>query len=273
MNGPIAQAVALVCHGNAALRGAPVPRFFPDNSTCQFCDRVEFVELGGSAPGEAGERVVAATPDEWFERLKAGGVVALRLGHGSSEGDPPLCDRLTAGFVGGGGQWSIATVADRRRSIWAARWEVWNQQAPQQRIWRVTYGRVGEVAPVKPASPPALDRSASRLRDVLGELVPFARRNDCGGFADCFAAALHTLETGARPNVYHRDLAPRGGLPPEAECLLTACQQGWVFGGMGSWNDLGFEGPEQAVYERLSEALFGAVNAALVAAANASCAG
>ncbi len=272
MNGPIAQAVALVCHGNAALRGAPVPRFFPDNSTCQFCDRVEFVELGGSTPGEAGERVVATTPDEWFERLKDGGVVALRLGHGSSGGDPPLCDRLTAGFVGGGGQWSIAGVAGRRRSIWAARWDVWNQKAPQRRIWRVTYGCVGEVAGGAPARAPALGRFATRLGRVLGEIAPFARRHDCRAFAGCFEAALRTLETGAGPSVYHRDLAPRGDLPPEAERLLAVCQQAWVFGGMGSWNDLGFEGPEQAVYERLSEALYRAVNAAIVAAANASCA-
>jgi hypothetical protein len=39
---------------------------------------------------------------------------------------------------------------------------------------------------------------------------------------------------------------------------------------MGSWNDMGFEGKEQEVYERVSEALFRAVNAAMVAAANAS---
>ncbi len=52
--------------------------------------------------------------------------------------------------------------------------------------------------------------------------------------------------------------------------MLAACQKAWVFGGMGSWNDMGFDGEDQKDYVRLSEALFQALNAAIVAAANAS---
>jgi hypothetical protein len=37
-----------------------------------------------------------------------------------------------------------------------------------------------------------------------------------------------------------------------------------------SWNDMGFDGEDQKDYVRLSEALFQALNAAIVAAANAS---
>ena len=39
MNGPIAQSVAIVCHGNAYRGGTRVP-YFPANSTCRHCDRV-----------------------------------------------------------------------------------------------------------------------------------------------------------------------------------------------------------------------------------------
>ena len=35
-----------------------------------------------------------------------------------------------------------------------------------------------------------------------------------------------------------------------------ACEAAWVFGGMGSWNDLGFQGEDQQTYERLSHRLF-----------------
>ena len=61
------------------------------------------------------------------------------------------------------------------------------------------------------------------------------------------------------------------GVTPQLEtCLLDACQSAWVFGGMGSWNDLGFEGPEQTEYDRVSERLFTALNETIQSAANAS---
>ena len=71
---------------------------------------------------------------------------------------------------------------------------------------------------------------------------------------------------------YHGDLAPEGSLPPLARCLLDACQTAWVFGGMGSWNDLTFDGPDGAEYDRVSEWLFTALNEAIYTGANSSCA-
>jgi hypothetical protein len=69
---------------------------------------------------------------------------------------------------------------------------------------------------------------------------------------------------------FHEDLAPDGGLPPLAVSLLDACQSAWVFGGMGSWNDLAFQGDVQAEYDRTSERLFLALAQVIRAAANAS---
>ena len=54
--------------------------------------------------------------------------------------------------------------------------------------------------------------------------------------------------------------------------LLDACQSAWVFGGMGSWNDMAFDGEVQVEYDRTSEQLFLALNEVILAAANASCA-
>ncbi|MCC6989411.1 MAG: hypothetical protein IT181_10455 [Acidobacteria bacterium] len=51
--------------------------------------------------------------------------------------------------------------------------------------------------------------------------------------------------------------------------LLAAARAAWVFGGMGSWNDQGFEGETQAQYEQLSDDLYRLLNTAIVTAANA----
>jgi hypothetical protein len=43
-----------------------------------------------------------------------------------------------------------------------------------------------------------------------------------------------------------------------------------VFGGMGSWNDQGFDADTQLRYEALSEKLYQLLNRAIVVAANSS---
>src|SRR4051794_9885463 len=51
---------------------------------------------------------------------------------------------------------------------------------------------------------------------------------------------------------------------PEASSVSS-----WVFGGMGSWNDLSFQGPVREQYGRVSEDLYIAALDAQVAATNA----
>jgi hypothetical protein len=57
-------------------------------------------------------------------------------------------------------------------------------------------------------------------------------------------------------------------MPLEAKQLLGAVQAAWVFGGMGSWNDLGFDGDDQQEYDKLSIELFLLLNQAICSAIN-----
>src|SRR5262249_28126269 len=140
-----AQIVALTCYGNAFLRGDTISGFFPTNSTCQFCDRVMFVEIVKPLLGRQTENEVAKDPGEWFAYLKHKDARCIKLSR-QAKNDPQISDRMAAGFVGGGGTWSMEILLPKERiEFWQARWEVWNQKAPDRRIWRVTYGRVGEV--------------------------------------------------------------------------------------------------------------------------------
>ncbi len=270
MNHPISQYVALTCHANAFLRGRPVPPFFPRNSTCVFCDWVKFVHVSKPLLGHVREAEVAATPDLWFAHLKDAGISAIRLSR-RSQNHPKFSDRMLAGLVGGGGTWAMETVQQKeKRTLWVSRWEVWNQNAPERRIWRVSYGRVSGMRVRTPAVTD-LDAVAGRFRSALGDILAFSERHQCGVFAACFARAMETLDSGGTKRYgYHQDLAPDGGLPSLAVSLLDACQSAWVFGGMGSWNDLAFQGDAQAEYVRTSERLFLMLTQVIQAAANAS---
>jgi hypothetical protein len=229
---------------------------------------VAFVELKRSFLSRKAKEVrVADTPDDWFALLKNKGAKRVWLEYGPS-GDR-LDDRMSAGFVGGGGVWSLNVQLPAGARQWLARWDVWNQDAPENRIWRVTYGEIGDGTVTAPPTGIVADAS-EQLAHALSEIAPFARRIDCQGFASAFESALALLSPGGDVEVYHRDLSPEGALEDSAVRVLGACQKAWVFGGMGSWNDMMFDDADQEEYERLSEQLFRTLHAAIVAAANAS---
>jgi len=269
MNGPIAQAVALVCHGNAVLRGLQPATFWPTNSTAQFCDRISFVRLARKWLGGWRTEGVASTADEWFVELRRSNKRSLFLSH-SPSGDSRLSDRLSSAFVGGGGSWLIEVVGPGMKThLWAGRWTVWNKKAPQQRIWRVEYGMLGEGKSSQPKT--RLEEIERELTGSLEEIRNFALELKLDPFTDCFVRALEALQSeGGKRSGYHKDLAPEGVLSTRAASCLDACQSAWVFGGMGSWNDLGFEGATQGRYQQASDRLYNELNAAIVAAANDS---
>jgi hypothetical protein len=270
MNGPIAQLVALTCHANWFLEQGAIPsRFFPDNSTCKFCDRISFVEIKKSWLGKPSERTVAETPDAWFAYLaarKASGVRIFR----QARNDPRISDRMSAGFVGGGGDWMLAVRCPSATEYWMARWEVWNQNAPEQRIWRVTYGLVARDQAPLAVAPNQADLLVA-FKSALNRIHAFSAENTCGGFTECFARAVHSLNDRAAIHGYHKDLYCPGSLSRSSEAMLDAAQSAWVFGGMGSWNDMGFDGEKGREYEESSEELFIALHDAICAAANESC--
>ena len=267
MNGEQAQLVALTWHANAAIAGTPAP--FADDLTARMCQSIRFVVMRRSALGMFKEVPVAATPDAWFARLRHNGVTGVQLAFAPDE-DAGLPDRVTSGFVGGGGDWRLlALLADGTCEHWIARWEMGNQRAPDDRIWRVTYGLAG-TAPIAPPRPPSFADVLARFTTALVNIRAFSERNDCGNFTNCFQSALDCL---ADPDAcIGDDRSPtlNGVVPPQALALLSAASSAWVFGGMGSWNDMAFDGATDVEYRKVSGDLFATLREAIVAAANGS---
>lgn len=269
MNGPLAQIVALTCHGNAFLAGRQIPQFFPKNSTCQFCDSISFIRFKKTLLGKVKEAIVAVTPDEWFSKLRELKAVAIRLIH-EAQDNPRISDRMSAGFVGGGRIWKLEVLREGGRSeFWMARWEVWNQKAPDRRIWRVTYGVAGEDR-TKSDNRRPISAAKADLKATLESIHAFSARQDCGGFTKCFADALVALNDPSSDIGYHKDLAIPDQLTQDVASMLKASMSAWVFGGMGSWNDMGFEGATQQEYEKVSEQLFNILNEAVGVAASST---
>lgn len=273
MQASIAQIIALVTWGNAVLKGRVVDEvsFYPSNSTFTFCESVRFCDLG-----RVGEKsIYAADPTAWFKRLRQEGVSALRMVYRPSQNMEAmrhgLSDRISVAFVGGGGRWLMEAAKPTGYDDWQARWQVGECGREDQRIWRVTYGRIAVDAPPLQQQRVDAEEMKAQLTETLSKIARFAREHQLQGFEMAFVAAIARLNS---PNplegFYHADLAPQNFLPEISLQLLAAAQAAWVFGGMGSWNDMAFEGQDEVEYNALSEELYQGLNAAIVVAANSS---
>jgi hypothetical protein len=266
MQTSLSQMVALTCYGNAHLGGFPVSPFAMTHSTCAVCEFVRFA--AGAGPGQD-PSAAAGTPEAWLGALKRRGILGLRL-HRRAQNLAGISDRNASAFAGGGPLWRIEAMARNGQSeFWISRWQVGDRQAADRRSWRVTY-ELAETAPTALCHLAPLETIAADLGATLSRIRAFASRQDCGNFIPCFDQAIEALADPEADIGYHKDLAPPGMLSSPALSLLKAAQAAWVFGGMGSLNDLGFRGETQKEFERLSNRLFELLGDAIEASANST---
>lgn len=271
MTGTLAQIIALTAFGNDYLKNGKVPIDFNSaNTTFQFCNKVDFREFKKqfffSKPKE---NVVSINPTEWFSYLKTDGCKHLRLYFEYSKDQSFAKDHQLAGLVGGGGSWLIEAVYDNYSNYWANRWEVTDQNASDRKIWTVNYGMTLKKQHISNLQ---IDNQKikEKLEQTLTEIANFAFKKNLENWGEQFDKAKLTLDS-LTPEIgyYHTDLIPADKYSLIAKQILFSAGSAWVFGGMGSWNDLGFDSNEDnEIYDRLSEQLYSNINEAIIAGTN-----
>lgn len=272
MNSLVAQVAALACHLNARCRGLPVERMYPGNSTCRSCAFVRFVQMvpRDSRIGDLPECI--ETPDEWLDALVRNGVSRGRIFY-APRNFPLAVDRLSS-FMGDGGDWWIGIERGGQSNYWQPFWRTGHRNAPEKRVWRVQYDETDHEPPM--ARPEiGVAELSGQLSAALASIEMFASEHQLNHFAARFRKANQSLAADGdclAAEHYYNDLAPAGSLSLPSRRLLACCEDAWVFGGMGSWNDECFEAEDGRTYCVLSDRLFELVNRAICAAVNESAA-
>jgi hypothetical protein len=200
VNGELAQVACLAAHGSSWLaRSSHLAASALDrqNSTFQFVGSLRF-----APPGlESGAHTVA----DWLRQLCDRGVSRLWLvipepaavaGDDLAEGE-----HMLAGFVDAG-RWGLLATGGQRLEAWRASWAVGDPDAPDRRIWSVTYqGAYVEHATVQR---PDLRDAREHLAEALRSARDFASRQD-----------LNPWPAPVRPRPRQRR---RHSLPPPACC-------------------------------------------------------
>jgi hypothetical protein len=272
MTGTLAQLISLVSFGNDFLNTGTLPgNFYPENSTFQFCNSVEFVAFKKSLfSSKFKESTIASDPYKWFELLKKDKCKRLSLFYQPSDQSMGP-DHKLAGFVGGGGGWLIEAVHNKHSDFWANNWTVTNKDAADRKIWSVKYGAIAWDQPTQNLQFD-LDAVREELHNALLNISLFANEHQLNNWLGVFEKARKALNSdNPAADFYHKDLIVTQNYPLPARQLLFCAGLAWVFGGMGSWNDLVFDKPEDnKAYDELSTALYSAINTAIMSVINAA---
>ncbi|MBK8543112.1 MAG: hypothetical protein IPL62_05790 [Caulobacteraceae bacterium] len=267
MQVPILRALALVTVGNAAIAGRDVSGFYPNDPIFQYSASLDFA-TPRDEPG--GLKQVASGTSDWFVKLQKRKCHGLRLHNAPMQQDKKLGhidDRLLVGMVGGGPRWLIEAVYGDRSELWEGFDRIGDKNAADKKIWLSAYILIGEAASAEKVDTGVA--AASRdLRDALLSIEAVARSIPGQPFADAFMAARETLDGKELP--YPLEFLRFTQMTPEAQRLLKAAGRAWVFGAMGSWNDVGVDAALKPRYESASKALFDALARAVLVVANST---
>lgn len=266
----LSQRIALVTYGNNFLRNGKLPASFPEHRTFNFCNKVDFRIF--ERPFffmKQKEKPIASNPVEWFEYLLNSGCKSLRVHFKSSADQSFAKDYKLAGLIGGGGSWFIEAVYMGFSNIWIDRWEVTEKDDPDRKIWAVKYAKVYSEVPTIDEQIPQ-EKTKTELNIILNEIEKFAFSHHLDYWGNQFSQAKAELISDTPGNSdYMKELIPTENYSLTARQLLFASCSAWVFGAMGSWNDLGFNTDEEnKEYESLTESLFDKVNRAIISSVN-----
>ncbi|PZS25965.1 MAG: hypothetical protein DLM59_19195 [Pseudonocardiales bacterium] len=264
MNGELAALIAVVLHGNAWLADTskPAPNLERDNTTFRYVHSLTFVEPRQGLFSR--ERQMQGT-SEWLTVQRTEGVERLAL-YSPALVDGSLAPHIASAFANGVPRGLVAHGP--APALWSSRWDTHGTQHPQGEIWRVTMTSLA-LAPLPESSPRSVAEASAELVAALRGARSFALTNELLGWAQWFAKAIAAAADPDPEVPYNPDITPAGWLALDQRQLLAAGFQAWVFGGMGSWNDIWLDDESEADrMQELTKRLYAAVMGALVAVAN-----
>jgi len=264
MNDKLAQIVALITYGNEYLASFrdDVLELFPSHFTFKYVFEVSFHKKKTLQDTSRKSRIVAKDTRTWFSYLKSQGVQYLKLDLLNIQSYLP--SHIPSVFTGGGA-WVIQTD---KRTCWQSKWSLKNQRDPECRIWAVRYWECDNLPVLMDF--PDIETAYQDLEDSLIEAQNFSKKN---GFdwEKWFAEALALLKSASAIPPYYADLLPASYENIKGRQLLGGALKGWVFGGLGSWNDMYFrDSSQEHEYQLVSKNLYRAVFQSVGAVANST---
>ncbi len=254
----LTQLISLVSYGNDFLSKGNIQSEFNNNSVFQFCKNVYF-RKNLNIVSNIFNNIIANNPSGWLELLKKKRCKKLRLHYlpPVTTHEDKMLPYMMAGFIGGGGTWIIEAIYNHRVEFWKNSWEAKYKDTEANKIWEVNYYKI-KLEYIKPNIKYNINSIKLNFEATIDELIQFCYCNKLDYWSEIFKKAKLVLKSkNPSETYYHKDLIVLENCNLEEQQLLFSAGAAWVFGGMGSWNDLGFDSDEDnAKYRDLSSKLY-----------------
>jgi len=256
MTREIKQLVALATYANARLNTLHLGIDFDFYAT-QNCHGLDFIKQRViDIPGAIS--ILAANASDWFTYLRNTGAKRVRI-HYEPTTDSEFPDHISAAFVGGGSHWLLEVQFEEESHLY--------MRQTEPGVFKDHFVLLEEKWGKVESKYSSVEDSRKRLNRVLKQISDFASKFDyTKHWQDNFENA-RTMLYDFEPQKSDAFL-PYGLYSKEARQLIETAFRSWVFGGMGSWNDLAFDGEDQEEYEFLSQDLYDAICRAIVSGVN-----
>jgi len=206
------------------------------------------------------------SPTGWLLSLKMNECQRLYIGYINRNN---LADNYkTSAFVNGGDKWVTAAKYEDHIEYWASEWKV-NDYNETTTTWNVSFHILKIDSGAKPVItlPNTVEKQKEELRTILTKISQFADEHQYTKyFVKDFQKSLKYLSDANVKDSYLSDLVPDNSLAVENQKLLIAAGNAIVFGGNGSWNDVGLE--KNITYKKLTESLYKTINDSVLIAVN-----
>ena len=261
MSSELERLVVLVTSANVYLNNDE-DKYNMDPAITEYCHGVEFIE--NPLPGVAGSmRTIAPNAERWFMHLKQEGPARVRLHyHPFTRDDIP--QRIRDVVTEYGSNWLIETQYNKLNRLYV---QIMNSQKLSiPPSWKKFFVLLEGGSKNLDDTSPSVQESIDNLDRVLEMLSNFADRFEyTKHWADNFASPRQILHDTSSSSI---DLIPNGIYSNDAYHLLQAALSSWVFGGMGSWNDLAFNGDDDTQYASLTGQLYETICTSIVSVVN-----
>lgn len=251
MNGELYQIARITNYVNYSLKNNIVPEF----KHGPYEGAIDFVLDHKKSPSDTENETICGV-EEWVRSLLKKGLRRAVL-YLSVSDNPGF-----AGFSNAGSKCMITEFGDGMSASWYPRWEFDNVKT----MWNVQYFQLS-CGPA-PDDPRLFGNNMEEFKDVLQKIEIFANEIKFKNFAEIFRASYDYLANEDEPEGADFMKKDFPGISNEALKMLMAASRADVFGGMGSWNDVGYEEDKDEEYHRLSGILYAQIQKAVMFAVN-----
>jgi hypothetical protein len=248
-------------------RGLVSPDSKPCSTVQKLFPQIEEVIVESSLVGRTGgnrggfwtARSKALSLDDWIALVAAMRTsMDLTLFH-TDESEMPRWVQIS--FANMGNYGLAVTIPGGTVAIEA----VWRPNKPKK-VWDVEFREARHTPHTESKS---LNESYATFLQALRDISDFAKRSERYTFVPIFESAMDILESGGEMTRYAGCLLDETIFTPGARQLFEAVGRCWVFGGMGSWDDIIIRDQNtKREHEAITSHFFDALMQAILSVAN-----